>query len=252
MARWELREPHYLFTEPGTKWEYIETDRVSGRQVRKQYDVPQYFHHEAESDWTEFTTLANGARASGIVVVSDGHNPGPRDVIFRGEPTPGMKPLDDEARAITAKFKNKWNLPDKMFDLNNPGDYATNLADHFVQMQDKVNMQMAKLEEGRVQNLDKFQESMIAMMQQNQKILEMLAVKSNGERDGEEGSAGQDNQGSAGTVRRRGRRFGYRRTQGARPGRPRLAESGAEPGTGAEERGGSDVDPGTAGGTTKV
>jgi hypothetical protein len=252
MARWELREPHYLFTEPGTKWEYIETDRMTGRQLRKQYDVPQYFHHEYESDWTEFTILANGARHSGRVVVSDGHNPGPRDIIFKGSPTPGMKPLDDEAIAITAKFKDKWNLPDKMFDLNNPGDYATNLADHFVQMQDKVNMQMTKLEESRVQNADKFQESMLAMMQQNQKILEMLAVKSSGEPNGEEGSTGQDNPRSAGAVRRRGRRFGYRRTQGARPGRPRLAEPSASAGAAAEERGGGDADPSAAGDATPL
>src|SRR5215472_14258375 len=170
MARWRLLEPHYLFTEPGTKWEYVETDRVTGRQVRKQYDVPTYFHHEAETDWNDYTTLANGAKAAGQVVVSDGHNPGPRDIIFKGQPTPGMDPLDDEARAITAKFrKEKWNIPDNI--KWGAGEYSIALADHFVQQQDKVNMQMAKLEESRVQNTDKFQESMIAMMAQNQKIL---------------------------------------------------------------------------------
>jgi len=251
MARWRLLEPHYLFTEPGTKWEYVETDRVTGRQVRKQYDVPTYFHHEAETDWNDYTTLANGAKAAGQVVVSDGHNPGPRDIIFKGEPTPGMDPLDDEARAITAKFrKEKWNIPDNI--KWGAGEYSIALADHFVQQQDKVNMQMAKLEESRVQNTDKFQESMIAMMAQNQKILELLAVKSNGEPNGEEGSAGENHSRSAGVVRRRGRRFGYRRTQGARPGRPRLAEPNEGAGTGAENRSGDVVEPSAEGGTTPL
>jgi len=177
MARWELREPHYLYTEPGTKWEYIETDRTTGRQVRKQFDVPQYFHHEAETDWTEFTTLANGQRSTGKVVVCNGHNPGPRDIIFKGDPTPGMQPIDDEAREITAKLKTKWNLPDKMFDMNNVGDYATNLADHFVQMQDKVNMQVQKMAEQRTEGMDKFMQTMAEMMAQNQQILAALVGK---------------------------------------------------------------------------
>jgi hypothetical protein len=177
MARWELREPHYLYTEPGAKWEYIETDRMTGRQVRKQYDVPAYFHHESEADWNDYILLPNGQKSSGRIVVSDGHNAQPRDIIFKGDPTPGMQPLDDEARAITAKFKDKWNLPEKMFDPNNAGDYGTNLADHFVQMQDKVNMQMSKIEEQRVQGMDKFLTGMNEMMMQNQQILAMLAGK---------------------------------------------------------------------------
>jgi hypothetical protein len=171
MARWRLTEPHYLNVE-GVKWEYMEVDRTTGRQIRKQYDVPSYYHHEAEGDWND--------KVNNWVVVSDGHNAQPRDIIFRGEPTPGMYPLDDEARAITDKHKHKWKFADKMFDLNSPGDYGTRLADHFVQMQDKVNMQMSELESKRAQGFDQFLVSMTSMMQQNQKILEMLAVKQSG------------------------------------------------------------------------
>jgi hypothetical protein len=139
--------------------------------------VPQYFHPETESDWTDFTMLSNGQRGSGTVVVCDGHNPQPRDIIFKGEPTPGMHPLDDEAREISSRYRDKWSLPDKMFDLNQPGDYATHLADHFIQMQDKVNMQAAKAEEQRIQGFDKFMEGMTEMMKQNQQILTALTAK---------------------------------------------------------------------------
>jgi hypothetical protein len=178
MARWQLLEPHYLFLKNSSKWEYMETDRATGKQIRKQYDVPTYFHHEAESDWTEFTLTSNGARAGGIVVVSDGHNAKPSDVVFRGAPTPAMLPLDDEAKAITAKYINKWGLPDKMFDMNEPGEYSVKLADYFVQQQDKVNMKIQQLAEQNTQGFGDFMKTMTALMTQNQKILETLAVKS--------------------------------------------------------------------------
>src|SRR3974390_1952394 len=172
MARWRLLEPHYLFTDPGAVWEHMETERTTGRQIRKQYPVPRYFHHEAESDRTD--------GVGQMVVETDGNNAQPTDIIFKGEPTPGMMPLDDAAKAITEKNKEKWSLPNRMFDPNSPGDYATNLADHFVQQQDKVNMKMSELAERRDQGMDKFMETMAAMMEQNQRILEALVTKASG------------------------------------------------------------------------
>src|SRR6516162_198538 len=240
MARWRLTEPHYILTDPDTIWERLETDINTGRQVRKQYVVPAYFHHGIESDWTD-----KEARA---VIVCDGHNPGKGDIIFKGEPTPGMKALDDEAIAITAKFEKKWNIPDNI--KWGDGQYSSALADHFVQEQERVNMRMSQVTEQNTRNLEEYMKAQGLQQAQVIKILEMLASKANGEKDGEEGSAGQDNQRLAGAVRRRGRRFGYRGTQGRRPGRPRRVEQSAETGAPAEERGGGDVDPGAAGGTT--
>jgi hypothetical protein len=211
MARWRLTEAHYIYTEPGIKWEYIETDRTTGRQVRKQYDVPQYFHHEAEGDWTD--------KVNNWVVVSDGHNAQPRDIIFKGDPTPGMHPLDDEATEITLKFKGKWGLPDQIFSLASPGSYSTNLTDYFVQQQDKVNTQMADLAQKNTQGFGEFMQSMTAMMQQNQKILEMLAIKASGatpvvddlepleEPDATEKPSREDNRRPASAGGRPGRRF---------------------------------------------
>jgi hypothetical protein len=211
MARWRLLEPHYLYTDPGVKWEYTETDRGTGRQVRKQYDVPQYFHHESEADWTD--------KVAGAVIVSDGHNADPRDIIFKGDPTPGMHPIDDEARAITLKFKAKWGLPDQIFSLASPGSYSTNLTDYFVQQQDKVNMQMADLAQKNAHGFDQFMHSMTSMMMQNQKILEVLAVKSSGatpvvddlepleEPNATEKPSGEDNRRPPATRASVGRRF---------------------------------------------
>ena len=168
MARWRLTEPHYLYTDPDVVWERIEVDSVTGRQVRRQYVVPAYFHHEIESDWTD--------KAAQAVIVCDGHNPGKGDVIFKGEPTPGMKALDDEAEAISAKYKDKWNIPDHI--KWGPGEYSSALADYFVQEQDKVSMRMSQVAEQSSRNLDEYMKTQLVQQAQMLKILELLANKS--------------------------------------------------------------------------
>src|SRR6516162_3157993 len=149
MARWRLTEPHYLFTDPDTVWERIETDMVSGRQVRKQYVVPAYFHHEIESDWTD--KIERG------VFVCDGHNPGKGDIIFKGHPTPGMRAVDDEAKAISAKYESKWNIPDHI--KWGDGQYSAALADHFAEQMDRVNMKSSQLADQNAENLAKYMEN---------------------------------------------------------------------------------------------
>ena len=168
MARWRLTEPHYLYTDPDVVWERIETDSITGRQVRRQYVVPAYFHHEIESDWTD--------KAAQAVIVCDGRNPGKGDIIFKGEPTPGMKALDDEAEAISAKYKDKWNIPDHI--KWGPGEYSSALADYFVQEQDKVSMRMSQVAEQSSRNLDEYMKTQLVQQGQMLKILELLANKS--------------------------------------------------------------------------
>ena len=41
MARWKLMTAHYL-NVAGTKWEYQEVSRVTGKQIRMQLPVPMY------------------------------------------------------------------------------------------------------------------------------------------------------------------------------------------------------------------
>jgi hypothetical protein len=170
MARWRLTEPHYIFTDPDTIWERLETDTTTGRQVRKQYIVPAYFHHEIESDWTD--------KAEKAVFVCDGKNPGRGDIIFKGDPTPGMMAIDDEAKAISAKFKDKWNIPDHI--KWGPGEYSVALADHFAEQIDKVNMRANQLAEKSSSDLSKYMENAGVQQAQMIKILEMLAAKSAG------------------------------------------------------------------------
>src|SRR5215467_7186330 len=100
MARWKLMVPHYLMTNPATEWEHKETSRETGKQSRVIYKVPRYLDPKDPSDWTDRED----------VVVCDGKNPGRGDIIFLGEPTPDMEPVDDEAKKISQKFidSGKW------------------------------------------------------------------------------------------------------------------------------------------------
>src|ERR1700746_1647419 len=132
MARWRLIEPHYLKVK-GVTWEYQETDRATGRQVRKTFPVPQHFHPDIEVDWTE-----RDGKDYGIVAVSDGHNAKPSDIIFEGNPTPGMLPLDDEAKEISARFEPKWKAPERVYE-DAEGTYAGRQMDAYVESQGKVN-----------------------------------------------------------------------------------------------------------------
>lgn len=97
MARWELMEDHYLFGHPPDleecEWEYKETERLSGRERRKRFKVPFYFD-------------------KGTIVCYDGKGQ-PGDFTFEGPPGPNMKPLDDEARAISQPYHDRgdWKMP---------------------------------------------------------------------------------------------------------------------------------------------
>lgn len=100
MARWRLINAHYLNTIDN-QWEYKETSRDSGRQVRKIYDVPRLFDPNDPGD----------CNYSGeCVVCYEGKGQG-RDYVFRGPPTPEMEPLDDEAKAISEAESPKWVHP---------------------------------------------------------------------------------------------------------------------------------------------
>jgi len=101
MARWKLMSNHYLITNK-TRWEQIETDRSTGKQNRKQYDVPQFLDINDPGDWT------NRVGDSGEIIVCDGGTHDSKDLRFYGEPTPDMEPVDPEAQAISKKFEKVW------------------------------------------------------------------------------------------------------------------------------------------------
>jgi hypothetical protein len=101
MARWKLVVNHYLNVE-GTKWEYTETDRVTGRPKRTQFNVPRYLDIQDPGDWT------NRIGDSGEIIVTNGGTHDPKDIVFTGEPTPDMEPVDDEAKKISKSLEDQW------------------------------------------------------------------------------------------------------------------------------------------------
>lgn len=118
MARWRLQQPHYLNVLVDGKpaeWEYKEVDRTTGKSGRKVYPVPLLLDPREPGDYNY----------PGEIIVAQGKNPNPKDIIFFGPPTPDMEPLDDEAQALTDKEAPKWNHP--IDDLPAGGGYAGTL-----------------------------------------------------------------------------------------------------------------------------
>lgn len=165
MARWRLTAKHYL-PVPGTEWEQKETDRDTGRTLRKVYPVPRYIDPDDPADWTD--------RSQQIVIVTNVENSSnPRDIYFTGEPTPDMEPVDDEAEAISAKLRQKWDHPIESLPANggmNPQEQA------FMQTMMAAFSQQAvavpPVEDKRIAEL---QEQMAALLKSNAELQAKLA-----------------------------------------------------------------------------
>lgn len=97
MARWALRAPHYL-NVVDTEYEYTEVSRSDGRSKRHRFKVPRFLHPDDPNDFTY---------PPDVTVCYDGKGL-PRDLVFIGEPTPDMEPLDAEAVAISKSLEHKW------------------------------------------------------------------------------------------------------------------------------------------------
>lgn len=115
MARWKLQTSHYLNTLNGTEWEYSAVQ--GGKAVRRRFPVPRYLDILDPGDWT--LKVGNGLpvewggnddSAGGIIVVCQPGKGQPGDIEFVGDPSPNMLPLDDEAKAISDSFRDRWNF----------------------------------------------------------------------------------------------------------------------------------------------
>lgn len=123
MARWRLAAPHYLRTV-GVLWEYTETDRITGRPKRVQFEVPLYLNPHDPGDWNY--QWGNKDNPEGQIIVYQGDGEG-KDILFIGDPTPDMVPLDDAARALSAGFEERWRYKPE----NQYGSYSQSLVDEF-------------------------------------------------------------------------------------------------------------------------
>lgn len=99
--RWRLTQPHYL-NIPGVEWERQE---IHGKKTaRQRVSVPSILDPRDESDHNY----------PGEIIVAhavDGARNQPKDIIFIGDPTPEMEPLNEAAEAISRRFEKKWNHP---------------------------------------------------------------------------------------------------------------------------------------------
>lgn len=101
--RWRLMEAHYI-NVPGTEWEHNESDRTTGKAVRKLYSVPCLLDPRNPND----------CNRDGDCIVAhaiEGLRNERTDIIFLGDPTPGMEPENDEAQTISDSLKEKWAHP---------------------------------------------------------------------------------------------------------------------------------------------
>jgi len=105
MARWKLATAHYLNC-PGTEWEYNEQSRSTGKPQRRRFQVPRLLDPREPGDWTN--SWGPKDNSDGEVIVCYEGKGEPRDIVFEGDPTPDMIPVDDEARELSASFEDRW------------------------------------------------------------------------------------------------------------------------------------------------
>lgn len=168
MARWRLAAAHYLNTGD-TKWEYSEVDRTTGRPKRTQFDVPRMLNPEDPGDWNYvYSKDGFGKPDTGEIIVAQGTHE-PRDIVFIGEPTPDMVPLDDEAKAITAKYAHKWKHPIESL----TGTYADEMMKDLSAQLEEVRAASAP---APVEGMTELLTAMTAMMKQNQEMMAALVA----------------------------------------------------------------------------
>jgi hypothetical protein len=172
MARWKLITSHYLAVE-NNHWEYVETDRSSGKQLRKRLDVPMQLDCDDPACWNVTYRNQRGEVIAGEIIVA--HRTGAEhadDIIFLGEPTPDMLPIDDEAKVLTKSFEKKWNAkPDE------ERPYGQLLVEQH-------QVEMAKVQAAanvvKIEGMAEIMKTMSEMLAQNQVLMQNLVAGKSG------------------------------------------------------------------------
>lgn len=171
MARWKLTEPHYINCKRdgnNCEWEYKEVNRANGREVRKKYIVPMLLDPKLEADWTHRASQFEDGQ---IIVATEGTSDSKDIIIDAKSVTPGMEPLDDEAREISSRI-NARVIP---VEGDPNASYSERLLDKFIQQLAETQSTVAH--PPATIGIEKLLESMTAMMEQNQKILSTLVER---------------------------------------------------------------------------
>lgn len=171
MARWKLNAPHYLNVEHN-KWEYIEVDRKTGRPRRTQFDVPMQLDPADPTCWTEYTLDQRGQREDGVIIVTHKRDDNfPNDIVFFGDPTPEMAPIDEEAKAISKSLEAKWKRPAE----SEPGSYQAGMIKDLQESFQKVIDSQTKQPD-----LTEVLAAITGIMKQNQELLSALVAAQTG------------------------------------------------------------------------
>src|SRR5262249_46558469 len=102
----------------------------------------------------------------GEIIVSDGHNAQARDIIFLGEPTVDMEPVDDEAKKITGDLEasGRWKRPVE------GQDFGESLIKNFMERLDRVSAQPVSTGGIDPKDFTELQAQVKALMEQNAKL----------------------------------------------------------------------------------
>lgn len=174
MARWKLREAHYIHgVRDGARaeWVYKEINRANGREIQKKFPVPMHLDPKIEVDWTH----RDHPMEDGYIVVALEGTTDTHDIIIdRKSVTPGMEPMDDEARAITAQVMAnvvpiEGGSPD--------ATYSENLLDKFIMQLADASSTAGAAQAQNIQGLGEVLKAMTQMMEQNQQILQALVAQ---------------------------------------------------------------------------
>jgi hypothetical protein len=171
MARWLLKEPHYL-NSPRTNWRYTEIDQ-DGEAQEHNFPVPRLMDPKDPRHWT------NKADQTIVVCYEGKGNPGDR--IFTGPPTPGMEPLDEEAQAISAQYSGSWVHPIDTLPGNGQS-YADGLLKALTDQltaigNTKSPSSMLPNQAIKAEDFAKLQEQVAELMKANQALVGQLTAK---------------------------------------------------------------------------
>jgi hypothetical protein len=161
MARWKLLAGHYLNVsgDHAVTWEYKETNRNTGKQEMKRFPVPMYLNPNESSDQNYRDNFGEGE-----IIVSNGDNPGPKDYIFSGPPTPDMLPLDEDAKRISASYADRWKHPIESL----PGTYSQSVLN-------RLESELAEATSKTTQNIPGMPEFMATMAKSQEQNAAILA-----------------------------------------------------------------------------
>ena len=162
MARWKLMVAHYL-NVPDEEWEYVENDRKTGRPIRRKFLVPRLLDPGDPTSWTNKWGTKDNEEGEVIVCLADKGDS--HDHIFSGDPTPDMIPLDDEARAISAKFTERWKYkPEEA-----SGQFSQSLIDKF-----QSDMAEVRTRPTPVEGMSELTAAITAMVTSNKELIGSL------------------------------------------------------------------------------